>query len=139
MKVKRLSILVAALVLWAMPIHAQQLVLPWQTSTAYEANHVFAGSRIYNLTVNFHTASYRTLMIFDAATVPADGASEKPYFCMEGISQSTDPAESFKSISFVGNGLLFTTGIAVTVSTSTAGCSTLTSDGSNDWFQVQSN
>ena len=132
----KLILVAAVFMLLPSLAHAQSFVTPAQHSAAYETHHVFSGKKLYNMTISFHTAAYRTLMIFDAAAVPGDGAVV-PLYCFEGISQSTDSTESFKSLSFVNNGLIFQTRVAVTVSTSTSGCTTLTSDGSNDWFSAQ--
>lgn len=105
-------------------------------STAYESAHQIATGPglIGNLTVDFHTAAYRTIMLFDSATTVAPG-TVSPDWCFEGLAQSTDPAESVKAVSFFGQPFRFHKGLYVAASTSTAGCTTLTLDAGNaEWF-----
>ncbi len=123
--------------------------VPSHSSTAYEASHVIKnGSGILcNLTANFHTAALRTILLIDASTVPSDGAilscDSVPVgtacvrWCFEGLAQSSDPTENTQPISWGAAGLKFNAGIIVAASTSTSGCTTLTSDGNNDWFNWQ--
>lgn len=107
-------------------------------STAYENSHVLAtgGGVIYNLTVSFHTAALRTVMLFDATVLPSNGAVT-PLWCFEGAGQASDAAESNHSYSWGTVGVVFTNGLVAAVSTSASGCSTLTADGANDWFSAQ--
>lgn len=107
-------------------------------STAYEGSHVLStsGGVIYNLTVSFHTAAVRTIMLFDAASLPANGAVT-PLWCFEGAGQAADSTESNHSYSWGTVGLRYTTGLVAAVSTSTSGCSTIAVDGANDWFSAQ--
>lgn len=147
-KLLLMAILCAGMALAAVPAHAgvqfdsatgypldEGLPEAPGQSTAYEASHVICSGPCYldNLTVNFHTAAFRTLMLFNATSVPANGTVQ-PAWCIEGISQSTSPAESFQSLTFTKSPLYFNVGLTAVLSTSTSGCASLTADGANDWF-----
>ncbi len=107
-------------------------------STALTGSLVLKASAgtLLSLTVDFTTAAFRALMLFDAATAPVDGAVT-PFWCFNGISQTGDAANSFKSIDFTSHPLKFSTGITAVLSTNTAGCFSKTADGANDAFFPQ--
>lgn len=119
-------------------------------STAYEASHVLKASQgvLYSITTNYHTAAYRTLMVFDSPTVPSNGATTACgathatgclAWCWEGDAQSTAPTQSYSWHDFNQHPLALGFGVSVVASTSTSGCSSLTADGSNEWFHAQVN
>jgi hypothetical protein len=104
-----------------------------------EGSHVFTGSKVYSLSVTWHTQGVRWLMIFDGSSVPATGAlpaNANLLACqfMQGAGGQTDGSQNF---SWISSPLLAFTGVVAVVSTNTAGCSTLTPDGASDWFAGQ--
>ena len=152
MKARKWAALVAVVVFGCLgfgrPAHAQcSAAVDGHGSSAYEASHLIKNTAgtLCNLTINFHTAAYRTILLIDAPSIPSDGAlpscdnghSPCVRYCFEGLAQSTDPTESVEPISFVGTGLKFYNGIVVAASTSTNGCNTLTSDSAEEWFNWQ--
>lgn len=119
------------------------------SSTAYEGSHVLKlkGGSVYTLTVNYHTAAYRTLMLFDGTVLPANGAvtacGAVPHttgcllWCFEGDGSASAAAESFTTKLWTAAPVPYTNGLVVAASTSTNGCTTLTVDGANEWFNAQ--
>jgi hypothetical protein len=119
-------------------------------SAAYEGSHVLKakGGSVYILTVNYHTAAYRTVMLFDATVLPANGAvtacaSTMPHttgcllWCFEGDGSATAAAESFTAKSWTTAPIPFSNGLVVAASVSTSGCGSLTVDSANEWFNAQ--
>ena len=98
---------------------------------------------LYYLTVNFHTAAYRSILLIDskAAAAPTgtltscatNNADPCVRWCFEGLAQSTDAAETTKQLP-IGPGVHFIHGLIVVASTSTSGCYTSTLDGNNESY-----
>jgi hypothetical protein len=147
---RRVVLVAALLFLLAIPnVHAQcNGAIDSHGSSAYEPSHLIrpSGGVLCNLTVNFHTAAFRSVLLIDAASVPSDAAipacDNAPIgtacvrWCLEGVTQAGGSTETTQTFPFRA-GLKFNSGIVVAVSTSTSGCTTLTSDGSNDFFEWQ--
>ena len=112
---------------------AQFVSVPSQASTAYEGSHAWTGGlKLENLCVTWHTAAARWLMIFDAAAVPSNGAVT-PEWC-QPLLNSGSTADLGTCFYWGLVPVWNRNGIVTVVSTNSAGCSTLTADGSNDWF-----
>ena len=98
---------------------------------------------LYHLTVNFHTAAYRSILLIDSAASAAptgtltscatNNADPCVRWCLEGLAQSTDATETTKQIPF-NIGIHFIHGLIVVASTSTSGCYTSTLDGNNESY-----
>lgn len=110
------------------PVASSTNALSNSTSTALEASRVVKTSagRVYGLTGYNSKASAQFIQLFDSATVPANAAVPVVVF--------TVPASSNFSLDFNNLGRYFSTGIAISNS-STAATKTI---GSADcWFDVQ--
>lgn len=134
---KRILLLtIACLFLAAAQAGAQTKPVRMSGSTALEGSHTFsAGLTLYGISVVWHTSAARWLMLFDAASVPADGAVV-PVYCapLQGAASATDGMQAFD---FTAHPMWFSTGIVVVASTSATGCFNKAVDGSNDAFFAQ--
>jgi len=114
-----------------------------QTTTpgTYEGSHIFSGSKIFSISVTWHTMAARWLMIFDATSVPGSGAlsAASPLKACQYVQGTGTQADGTQNFSWLSSPLLVRTGVVVVLSTNAAGCSSLTPDGANNWFggQVQ--
>jgi hypothetical protein len=106
-----------------------------QQSVALEGSHQFNGSILYQITVTWHSAAARWLMLFDK-TLPSDG-SVTPYYCVYVQTAGTQ-ADGSQLFDFSDHPLVFPNGpIQAVLSTSGTGCGTKTADSTNDWFFAQ--
>lgn len=85
--------------------------------------------------VTWHSAAPRWVMIFNATSLPANGAVT-PVYC-NNLTPTAGAADGSLDFDWVLSPLVTTGGMVIAVSTNVAGCSTLTVDGGNDRFDVQ--
>lgn len=134
----RINLVLIAAILLILPslASAQNVPLPMKGSTAYEASHVFTGGlKVSTICVTWHTQAARWLMLFDATAAPSNG-SVTPEWCAP-LSAATTPADQGLCFDWTFHPVLNQTGVTFVVSTNAAGCTSLTADGANDWFNAQ--
>jgi hypothetical protein len=139
---KKLMIICAAVMMLmvaaATSSWAQTAPTPMQSSSALEPSHIFTGGKtLASITVTWHagSAAARWLMIFDALAVPTNG-TVAPIYCVALCNSATD-TDGTQGIMFTSAPIFVTTGITAVVSTNTSGCTSLTADGSDDYFSAQ--
>jgi len=119
---------------WAQTV--QQIPTQHTTVGSLEGSHVFSGQAIYSLSVTWHTAAARWLMVFDATSVPGSMAGAPLVFC-QYVSGASAQADGTQSYDWTSHPLRVLTGAAVLLSTNASACTALTADGANDWFAGQ--
>jgi hypothetical protein len=132
---KRILASIALVLLTASFARAQNAPVPMQQSTALEGSHQFNGTKLYSITVTWHSEAARWLMLFDK-TLPGDG-SVTPYYCVWVQSAGTQ-ADGSQLYDFSDHPLIFPNGpIQAALSTNSSGCLSKSVDGSNDFFAAQ--
>jgi hypothetical protein len=135
---RKLLVILCLLFASIAPSFAAEAV-PIVHSTSYEHDHVLTtdpSKALYWLTVTWNTQALRWLIIYDATTVPGDGAlsTSLVLYCAVA-SLATDPTQSSKSFDWTNHPLLHgLNGMVVVISTSASGCTAKTADGNNDWI-----
>lgn len=132
---RRLWLLLLLLLAEPWDARCQMAPLVVQHSTAYEASHVFSGLKLTGLCVTWHTQAARWLEVFDATALPSNGAVTAVW--CEPISAATSAADTGVCFDWGVHPISNKTGVTVGVSTSASGCTNLTADGANDWFNAQ--
>ena len=136
---KRLLLILA---FWLIPLAAgaQSVPLPMQGSTAAEASHLFSGTKLFNLTVTWQSATTaRYLFVFDSnstgthSTTPCSSSQVNGclLYCM--FMPNSTSAPSAQTWAWNINPILARNGFVTALSTG-AGCGTFTADGSNDFY-----
>ncbi len=128
---KYLTIALLLFSLFSLPAHAQAIIgspIAGIHSSSAESGHILKSSAGYLYGIEATSgASIGYVMIFDSATVPADG-TVSPMLCYQM------PATSSFGVSFVQYPLIFNTGISVAFSTT--GCYTKTAS-ATAYFSAQ--
>lgn len=145
-KLAGLIFAVLALALGAAPSYAQvqQPINPTACSNC--ASMVIRGTgglqqttsgrtQISGVSVSWTTSAVRALMIFDAATLPANGAVT-PSYCYV-LSPSAGGAIGSVSLDWTVHPLQTLTGCVVAISTNAAGCGQLTLDAATNRIDMQ--
>lgn len=92
-------------------------------------------AQLSGVAVTWLTSAVRVLMIFDATTLPANGAVN-PAYCYV-ISAAAGSTIGSLAFDWTLHPLKTSTGMVMAVSTNASGCGQLTVDGSNNFFKLQ--
>ena len=145
---KKISLLVVALMLSVGVARAQVATIPMQGSSSAEGSHVFSGTVFNGITITWAASTTaRYLMIFDATALPGNGATtsctsqgSSPVsgclaLCMY-LNESTIAPNRF-TLDYTSHPFKNNFGVVAALSSNGSGCSSLTVDGSNNFFYSQ--
>jgi hypothetical protein len=132
---------IIAILLWLVPVLTQaqtMQTLPTQHTAvgALEGSHLFLGQSIYGLAVTWHTQAARWLMIFDATSVPGSMSGAPLLFC-QYVQGSASQLDGTQNYDWTTHPIRVVTGVVVVLSTNPAACTSITTDGANDWISGQ--
>ena len=141
---KRIILLFAVILVLALPVRAQTIPTPYQGSTSAEGSHLFFGTTMLGMTVNWNAeTTARYLMIFDSnstattSTTPCSVTQTKGclLYCAYMSGSGTAPGAFIED--WVLHPITAQNGIVAAASTG-AGCGTFTVDaGAGDFFYAQ--
>jgi len=137
---KRVYKLLLLALLFAVPARAQTVIGNQHTTVGtLEGSHVFTGSKITSLSVTWHTQTMRWMMMFDAKTVPPNGAltPASNLIVCQFIQGAGDQADGTQNYDWSAHPIIVQTGVVVVISTNPASCTAMTADGSNNWLAGQ--
>jgi hypothetical protein len=141
MKILWTIAIVLALLGVAIMARAQSAVVGNQHTPAgsLEGSHQFTGNKCTAISVTWHSMAPRWLMVFDTQTPPAQGAftAAVPLIVCQYINGASSTADGTQNFDWSSHPIIVTTGLLVIVSTNSAACTALTTDGANDWFSGQ--
>ena len=145
-RMKRAILAIALVLGLVVQVHAHEVpYIPWQ-STAIEGSHIAPGTILAALTVTWHSQAARWVMVFDGTSIPSNGAtstctSAQASQCLLYCAYIQNSGSQADGSAFFGNDIFplrARNGLAIAISTNSAGCGTLAVDGSNDWLFGQS-
>lgn len=121
--------------------HAQSNPVGVQTTTpgTLEAAHVFSGTKVSSYSVTWHTQAARWVMVFDAASIPSDGAftAATPLKDCQFVQNANNQADGSQNFDYTWHPLQTANGVTIVVSTNASACSALTKDGANNFLKAQ--